>query len=258
MLEIYGKLSGLILNIEKCEGLWLGKDKALQVKYNLFGIKWPEQLRCLGIYLGHNKKLNDKNNFDDKVDKIEDVLRKWEKRDLSLFGRVQVIKTFAISKLVLSASTQCVPDYIVKRIDKIFSQFLWRSKDKVRRIRVIQSNENGGLNMINVKAFLNALLANWITRILKADPNRDSWVQLPKQFLTIVDVEGLNLRYNFDDSGIFPEIQTIPRFYKLAFEYYNKAFVCDKSDFERSIRNQTLWGNKFIAQYIACKKNVLF
>ena len=43
ILEIYGNLSGLILNIEKCEGLWLGRDKVLQLNCNLLGIKWPDQ-----------------------------------------------------------------------------------------------------------------------------------------------------------------------------------------------------------------------
>ena len=30
ILEIFGRMSGLILNIEKCEGLWLGRSKFLQ------------------------------------------------------------------------------------------------------------------------------------------------------------------------------------------------------------------------------------
>ena len=52
--------------MEKCEGFWLGSDKALQLNCNLFGIKWPEQFRYLGIDLGHNQKLNDIKNFDEK------------------------------------------------------------------------------------------------------------------------------------------------------------------------------------------------
>ena len=132
ILEMFGTLSGLKLNMEKYECFWLGSDKALQLNCILFDIKWPEQFRYLGIYFGHNRKLNDIKKFDEKVDNIEDVLNKWERRDLSLFGRIQNIKTFAISKLVLPASTQCVPEYIVKRIDKILYKFLWRSKDKVQ------------------------------------------------------------------------------------------------------------------------------
>ena len=49
-------MSGLELNISKCEGLWLGRDKYKQEKCTLFGIKWPKQIRCLGIYVGHSKE----------------------------------------------------------------------------------------------------------------------------------------------------------------------------------------------------------
>ena len=76
ILKKFGKLSGLNLNLGKCEGFWLGKDKALQSYSRYFGIKWPEQLRCLGIYLGYSNQLNDKKNFDEKVDEIEDILNK--------------------------------------------------------------------------------------------------------------------------------------------------------------------------------------
>ena len=88
-----------------------------------------------------------KKNFEEKVDSIEIILKKWEKRELTLFGRVLVLKTFALSKLILPATTMCIPLKIIKRINTLFYKFLWRSRDKVKRIRVIQSLDNGGLNM---------------------------------------------------------------------------------------------------------------
>ena len=112
--------------------------------------------------------------------------------------------------------------------------------------------------MINIQAFFNSLLASWIKRILRADPNKDNWVQLPIYFLKVVDIEGLNLRYNFDNSVVFPEIAVIPKFYKKAFKCYNMAFVSDKIYFKSTIMNQSLWGNKFITHNVGCKKNVLF
>ena len=45
ILEQFGKISGLKLSVDKCEGFWLGRDKVLQKNCNLFGIKWPEQFR---------------------------------------------------------------------------------------------------------------------------------------------------------------------------------------------------------------------
>ena len=50
----------------------------------------------------------------------------------------------------------------------------------------------------------------------------------------------------------------IPLFYRQALKYYNKAFVSDRECFERTIMNQPLWGNKYIANITHGKKNVLF
>ena len=70
---------------KKCEGFWLGRDTLLQANCNLFGIKSPQQFRCLGIYLGYNRQLNDIKNWYEKLDDIEITLKKWQNRDLSLF-----------------------------------------------------------------------------------------------------------------------------------------------------------------------------
>ena len=53
-----GDVAGTKLNRSKCEGYWLGRDKLLQENCTLFGVKWPEQLRCLGVCLGYAKAQN--------------------------------------------------------------------------------------------------------------------------------------------------------------------------------------------------------
>ena len=58
ILDTFGSLSGLKLNIHKCEGLWLGAQKHLQFNCRSFGIKWPPQIKYLGIYLGHDYNSN--------------------------------------------------------------------------------------------------------------------------------------------------------------------------------------------------------
>ena len=257
ILEKFGDVSGLILNVEKCEGFWLG-EKMQQENCNLFGIKWPEQFRCLGIYLGYNRPLNDIRNWYEKLDDIEITLKKWKDRNLSLFGRVQILKTFGLSKLILPASTIVIPKDIVKKIDKIFYKFLWKSTDKVKRNKVIHSVEQGGLAMINTQAFLNSLVANWTNRILEADPNLHGWVQLSRMFLKSFDFNGLCVLFNFDDSVLFSTIEQLPPFYKAMLICYNKAFVSSKVDFINTIMNQPLWGNKYITKMTKGKKNVLF
>ena len=130
VLDKFGTMSGLKLNLSKCEGLWLGKEKHKQKQCNLFGIKWPEQLRCLGIYVGHCKDKNIKVNWTQKLEKVEIMLNNWKKRDISLLGKIQVIKTFVISQFVLPATILIVPSGIIKKIETMLYRFIWGSTIK--------------------------------------------------------------------------------------------------------------------------------
>ena len=74
----------------------------------------------------------------------------------------------------------------------------------------------------------------------------------------MLDIEGLNFKFNFDESVSFPDVQRISLFYRQAFTYYNKALVSDKDLFENTIMNQSLWGNKYVVNITNGKKNVFF
>ena len=92
--------------------------------------------------------------------------------------------------------------------------------------------------MINMQLFFNALKASWISRIQAADHNTCNWVQLPKIYLYKLDEQGLNFRFNFDESVIFEDVENIPCFYRQTFKYFNKAFASDKQEFEKSVMSQ--------------------
>ena len=141
------------MNISKCEGLWLGRDKYKPEKCTLFSIVWPKQIRCLGIYVGHSKEKNDQQNWTSKIEKVEQILEKWNNHKLSLFGKVQIIKTFAISQFVLIATLLVVPEGVIKQIETLLYRFLWGTRDKVKRVNILQDVKHGGLNMVDVKSF---------------------------------------------------------------------------------------------------------
>ena len=53
--EIFGSFSGLILNRNKTEGIWIGKLKYCKDKIR--GIKWTQNpVKALGIFFGHDKE----------------------------------------------------------------------------------------------------------------------------------------------------------------------------------------------------------
>ena len=82
----------------------------------MFGKKWPDQIRCLGIYVGHEINKNFNSNWNNKIDKTKVILKRWKERDLSLFGKVHVIKTFAIMQFVLPASLLSVPPEVMNKL----------------------------------------------------------------------------------------------------------------------------------------------
>ena len=248
ILDDFGTISGLQLNLSKSEGLWLGQDKSRQKGCSLFGIKWPDQIRCLGLYVGYSKEKNNDMNWISKIEKIDCILNSWKKRDLSLLGKVQLIKTFALSQFVLPATFLVVPPNEIKRIESMLYRFLWGGKDRVKRKRVIQELKHGGLNMIDIRGMFMSFKAAWVSLILRSNPSVHSWAQLANYYFKAFLQSNKELIFNFDDKVNFPELQLLNSFYKDVLVCFNTAFVTKREELVTGIRDEYLWGNKFIVK----------
>jgi hypothetical protein len=60
-----------------------------------------DKIKILGITIPTNGKYEDliKLNYDEKKVKIENIIQSWNKRSLTLFGKVAIIKSFIVSHL---------------------------------------------------------------------------------------------------------------------------------------------------------------
>ena len=114
-LDHFKKVSGLKINIEKTEGWWLGSNVHSQKKP--FGIKWStEPIKALRIYYSYDKQSAERANFDDKIlKKLERLLYWWKARDLSLMGKVLIVKTLGISQFTFLASVLHIPESVIKK-----------------------------------------------------------------------------------------------------------------------------------------------
>ena len=61
--------------------------------------KSNSKFKYLGNFFSTNTKNIIKLNYDQKYSEIEKILKTWEKRSLTPFGKITVIKTLAVSKL---------------------------------------------------------------------------------------------------------------------------------------------------------------
>ena len=69
--------------------------------------------------VGHDVELREKINWDNKVEKIQRLLIQWKKQHLTIFGKIIVIKTLALSQIIYSATNTHIPDYVIPRLNTI-------------------------------------------------------------------------------------------------------------------------------------------
>ena len=174
-LNNYADISGLKINVEKTQIVWLGNRRGRGLRYMRDkNFIWdPGTFRYLGIIFSVQVEDIVRLNYVSKIEEIRKTLKIWQKRQLTPFGKITIIKTLGISKLTYLFSN--IPDPslgFLKELEKIFFDFLWSGKySKLNRECTYKPISEGGLNMLNIYSFLSAMKVNWLKRILKDDSN---------------------------------------------------------------------------------------
>ena len=146
IIEEYSKFSGLKANRDKTEALWIGRDKTSSEKPS--NIKWNSKgINILGIYFSHNQDEMVSENLKRKIEDSEKLINIWKRRNLTLIGRIQVVKTFIIPKFLYLSSSMVIPKNYVERIQKLIRNFIWKGNHRIKYNTLISSIENGGLNL---------------------------------------------------------------------------------------------------------------
>ena len=105
-------------------------------------------VKILGIHFSYDEKGNNDLNFSQKIGKLQTKLDMWSSRDLTIFGRVMILKILGLSQLVYSASNLIVPRGTADLIKKKLFRFLWRNKmEKIKRSGFYQDPNRGGIRM---------------------------------------------------------------------------------------------------------------
>ena len=242
VIKEFGKVTGLKLNMEKTEGLWLGRGK--NRGDNFADINWKnEVVKALGVHFGFNKKEIEEKNWRSKVENVKKILNKWKYRDLSMQGRILIVKTLALSQIVYLVSSICIPKWAINEINKELYSFVWKyTRDKICRKVLINDLNKGGMKMLDLKSFCTAAKAVWCQRLYKS--KNETWTILPK---TYMDQSVLNLLMcmNVEKETHLP--LKLPQFYKEAILSWHSCGGGSKAPQSvAEIRKQLLWGNKFI------------
>ena len=138
----------LKVNYEKTEVMLLGNhnpNPPTLITCSDRNITVKKAIKILGIHFTYNQTLWKRLNFDETLRSISEKLHFWNWRNLTILGRIQIVKTFVVPIFMYRAGLVCMHKDIIKETNNILFNFIWKGKDKVKRSSLVSEVENGGL-----------------------------------------------------------------------------------------------------------------
>ena len=173
-LDRFEKISGLRVNKEKTQMLRIGKDAMSDpILCEDLGLQWVNRLSILGIKLSA-KPDEILENFEEKILEIEKLLNNFTYRNITVYGRIQVVKTLALSKVThLVQIIPNPPPALILKLQRMLNNFIWKfgrqKKVVINQEAAQQPQSHGGLAIPNLQNFWDSLKLAWLPRLIQAD-----------------------------------------------------------------------------------------
>jgi hypothetical protein len=165
-------LTGLSCNIEKTEAMVIGKDNPeFERQLKDLNLKVTDQIKMLGFLIS-NCKDNQKLNFTKATDKINKIINYWKRFDLSMIGRITVIKTLILPQVAFIGTILNPPENWADKLNNVCEKFVLGS-DKISKTKLYIPPKLGGIGLINIGDFLTALKCTWLKKALVSTD--DNW-----------------------------------------------------------------------------------
>ena len=182
---------------------------------------------------------------------MEKLFLHYSKINLSLLGKITVIKTLAVPQLVYLLTVLPSPGKaFFDQIDKLFKSFIWGRSTKIKLRQLEQDISQGGLKLTNLRFLHYGLKLSWIKRLVNTE---GGWQSL---FEHVFNMEKFRF-WELDTKSIF-DICSAPdtnpfwsEVFKIWIEY--KEFY---TSFDP--RCYPLWGTSFIKNTNLLKLRTVF
>ena len=134
-LANYAKYSGLNINFDNTQVVWIGKKKlssdTIKTKWKL---QWGKtEFKLLGIVFNVDFDKMIELNYNEKIRKVENTIKLWKRRYLTPIGKITVIKTLLLpifNHLFISLPNPT--QTILNKLNNIFYDFLLEGPAKIK------------------------------------------------------------------------------------------------------------------------------
>ena len=196
-LDKFETLAGLRVNKDKTQMLRIGKGATSdKILCKDLGLKWVTRLKVLGVNLSaapHEMM----ENLDEKISEIESLLNNFTYRNITVYGRIRVVKAIALSKVthLIQIIPNPPPTQILK-LQRIINKFIWTGPGQKKVVIKKEAAElppsRGGLAIPNIEHFWNGLKLAWLNRLFTSHDDT-TWKKLAMYKLsTALRITNLN------------------------------------------------------------------
>ena len=93
-----------------------------------------KNVKLLGIWIGKDLMELPKINLTERIQKLESILNNWRQRNLTIKGKIIILKCFAVPLITYPATFLPISKETIKQIDSILFNFIWpTSKHYVKK-----------------------------------------------------------------------------------------------------------------------------
>ena len=172
VLANFHENTGFVVNYDKTQVYRIGSLKHTNARLiTQQQLVWTNEPICvLGVNITDTVEELIRINYEPLLLTVKGTLDVWRQRNLSLFGKIQIVNTLIASLFVYKMLVlPSIPEYIVKKLDDMIQVYLWNGhKPKISK-KVLQGRkEDGGAGLVNFHRKDAALKTTWY-QILKTD-----------------------------------------------------------------------------------------
>ena len=168
-IDVFSEYPTLYINIKKSEIAWIGpkKQRLEQQLYNMETFKCvdldKEAIKILGINFTYNTNLFNKLNFERVEANLTTTLNIWRQRNLTIYGKFEIIRTLAFSKILYVTHVLYPKAQFIKIIKNKLCDFIWNGqRPKIKYISLIFDYQDGGIKLPNMETKIKTQQLNWI------------------------------------------------------------------------------------------------
>ena len=102
-----------------------------------------EPVYALRVHFKYDLEVSEKKKKIDKLESLKKTLNMWSQRDLSIVGRINIIKLLALSKLFFICSVMSTPKDSSKEVNRITFDVIWNHKPaKIKETTLFRQKKN--------------------------------------------------------------------------------------------------------------------